>query len=89
MATATKQTVTCYGQVNNGLWCQEWYETATQDAGRRARQLRKAGYHATSEAMGSQVTSVGRVRMSLVTIRPGSNPDTFDLPTDKWQREYC
>ena len=34
----------CYGQVNQGLWCQEHYETTSRDAGRRARQLRKAGY---------------------------------------------
>lgn len=75
----------CYGQVNQGLWCQEWYESSSRDAGRRTRQLRKLGYDAVSSAMGEQVTDVGRVKMTLVDIRPGARRDTLDLPKDNWE----
>lgn len=84
--TMTTTTPTCYGQVNGGAWCQEWYETASRDAGRRARQLRAAGYRVTVEAMGEQVTSVGRVKMTVVDIRPGLNDDTTDLPPVRVER---
>lgn len=59
----------CYGQTRGAGWVQEWYETASHDAGKRARECRKAGLVARSSAMGMQVTGVGRVRMSLVDIR--------------------
>lgn len=78
-----KTTIACYGQVNHGRWCQEWYETASRDAGRRAKVLREAGYCVTVEAMGSQVTPVGYVKMTLVDIRPGRHEDTGELPPVK------
>lgn len=61
--------MTCYGQINGNGWTQEWYETSTRDAGKRARQLRKLGYRVTVSGQGSQVTNVGRVNMTLVDIR--------------------
>lgn len=79
--------MTCYGQVNQGSWCQEHYESASRDAGRRVHQLRKAGFLAKSSPMGPQVTRVGVVRMTTVNIAPGSNPDTFGLPKDGWKLE--
>lgn len=79
--------MTCYTQVNHGAWCQESYETASQDAGRRVRQLRRVGYTATSSPMGPQVTRVGTVRLTMVDIRPGRNGDTFDLPHEDWKLE--
>ena len=79
--------MTCLGQVNHGAWCQETYETASRDAGRRVRQLRKAGYAAYSGSMGPQVTRVGTVRLTQVDIRPGNHADTFELPTEGWKLE--
>lgn len=63
--------VHCCGQIPLRGSTQEWYETASRDAGKRTRELRKLGYVARSCAMGSQVTKVGRVKMTLVTIEHG------------------
>lgn len=82
-----ERTMVCCGQVNSGSWCQETYETASRDAGRRARQLRAAGYHVTVASLGMQVTPLGLIRMTLVDIRPGSHEDTFYLPQEGWKRE--
>lgn len=76
----------CYGQVNQGTWCQEWYETASKDAGLRARALRKLGYVCRAQAEGPQVTGVGVVKMTLLDIRPGTNPDTANLPKVRIER---
>jgi hypothetical protein len=62
-------TMKCYGQTRGQGWQQEWYETASRDAGRRARQVFGGGRVVSVGAMGSQVTGVGSVRMTLVTIR--------------------
>ena len=67
-------------QVNQGSWAQETYETASRDAGRRARQLRAAGYQVTVSSLGPQVTSLGMIKTTLVDIRPGTNADTAGLP---------
>ena len=61
--------MTCYGLVRGGNWQQEWYETASRDAGRRTRQLKKLGFTAYASGQGEQITNVGRCRMTLVTIR--------------------
>jgi len=66
--------------VNNGRWCQESYETASRDAGRRARQLRELGYAVTVSSLGPQVTPLGSIRTTLIDIRPGANEDTCGLP---------
>ena len=66
--------------VNSGNWCQESYETASKQAARRARQLRKLGYDVSVGSIGPQVTRVGMVKTTMVTIRPGAYADTFDLP---------
>jgi hypothetical protein len=75
----------CYGQVNSGRFCQEWYESASRDARRRARQLRAAGYDVTVAPMGPQMTGVGVIRMTLVDVRPGANADTAGLPAEDWR----
>ena len=72
--------MSCCKQVNAGRWCQESYETASRDAGRRAKQLRKLGYQVSVSAMSFQVTPLGSLKLTLVDIRPGSNADTCDLP---------
>lgn len=60
--------VTCCGLVRTQNSQQEWYETASRQAAVRARFLRSLGYTVTVSSMGSQVTSVGRVRMTLLTV---------------------
>ena len=72
--------MTCYGITGNADWCQEVYETASKDAGRRARELRKLGYDVRVGGLGWQVTRVGRVKMTLVHILPGENADLCGLP---------
>jgi len=66
--------MTCYQRVSGNGWTQEWYETASRDAGKRARELRKEGYRVAVSGMGSQVTNVGRVNMTLVDIRSENEP---------------
>lgn len=76
----------CMLQVNNGRFCQENYESAGRDAGRRARQLRTLGYHVVVSRPSAQVTPYGQVCVSTVTIRPGCCADTCDLPEVKHLR---
>jgi len=80
-ATARKPQTT--GRVNQGRWCQETYETSTRDAGRRAKELRAKGYTVSVSPLGMQVTPLGLIKLTMVDIRPGSNPDTCDLPTEE------
>lgn len=75
------KTVKCLSQVNNGNWCQESYETASRDAGRRAKELRALGYKVTVCSLGMQVTRWGLVKLTMVDIRPGTKQDTQYLPT--------
>jgi hypothetical protein len=63
------------------------YETSARTAGRRARQLRAAGYLVTVTSLGTQVTPVGYVKMTMVDIRPGVHRDTCELPTENWMLE--
>ncbi len=57
----------CYGRSVGPNVTQEWYETASRDARRRARRLRQMGFRVSVDSMGSQVTPDGRVQMTLVT----------------------
>ncbi len=77
---ATTELLKCCSQVNQGNWCQETYETGTGQAGKRARQLKSLGYLVAVQAMGPQVTPYGVVKLTLVDIRKGNNPDTQGLP---------
>jgi hypothetical protein len=58
---------------------QEWYETASRHAGGRARYLRGQGFKVSVEGMGFQVTNVGRVKMTLVTIEHDGDPERVPL----------
>ena len=73
--------ITCYQRVSGYHWTQEWYESASGDARRRAAELRKMKlWTVTVSSMGSQVTSVGRVNMTLVDIRGSADvpmPETL------------
>jgi len=83
---ASKTPPICYGQINQGTWCQETYESASKHASIRARALRKAGYVVHTGTMGPQVTRVGIVRLSLVDILPGNHNDTCNLPVVQIER---
>ncbi len=73
-AIAKKEEV-CYGSPVRGRdFQQEWYETAARTARIRAMKLRKAGFNVSVSNMGSQVTDVGRVNMTMVSI--------FNIPYD-------
>jgi hypothetical protein len=64
--------VTAYSVVRGADFQQEWYETKSRDAGKRASQLRKLGFKVSVSGMGSQVTPVGTVNMTLLSvIHPG------------------
>lgn len=80
------KTPTCFLQVNSGRWCQESYETASRDAGRRAKELRAAGYQVTVASLGPQITGVGSIKLTLVDIRPGRHADTSGLPAVRVER---
>ena len=47
---------------------QEFHETSARTSGKRARQLRKAGYRVSVGALGNQVTPVGTIKMTLLTV---------------------
>jgi hypothetical protein len=64
-----------YSQAHRRSWIQEWYETASGDARKRTAQLRKLRYQVSASGMGSQITPVGSVKMTLVDIRPGTSGD--------------
>ena len=70
----------CYGQVNQGRWATEVYETAARQAGNRAKILRQAGFGVVVSQMGPQVTGVGIVRLTMLHISPGEHRDTSGLP---------
>ncbi len=70
----------CYSQTGTYRWSQEWYETSSRDAQRRARELRALGYIARCASGGFQITEVGRIKMTLISIGPGQHEDLADLP---------
>ena len=61
-------------------WKQEFHETAARTANRRARQLRRAGYQVSVGSMGNQVTPVGVVKMTLLTVHDAD--DHIPAPID-------
>lgn len=64
-------------RVNQGRWCQEWWPTSDGSVRRRAMDLRRRGYKVVSAPMGHQ-TATG-CRMTLLSITPGTNADTFGV----------
>lgn len=64
----------CYGRVvgRDALgryWMQEHFESASNDARKRAKQLRSLGFTVFVSPLGIQVTPVGVVRMTMVDVR--------------------
>ena len=62
---------------NSGNWCQVTFPTGEGCIRVIGQILRRWGYRVSTRSLGSQITSVGVVKMTLLDIRPGSNPDTF------------
>lgn len=61
-------------------WQQEHYQTGSGEARKRARFLRRAGYRVLSSQMGEQIGEWGSMRMTMLTIYPGSHADLSALP---------
>jgi hypothetical protein len=61
--------IVCYGIIPFPNSQQEHYETGSGDAYLRAKQLRKLGFQVTVSALGPQVTNVGTVKMTMLTIQ--------------------
>lgn len=76
-----------YGRVISRTCVQEWYESASRDARKRAQDLRKKGYRVVVENMGEQVTPEGRVRMTLLTIIVPEGVDYMELLNESTDRE--
>ena len=65
--------------VNQGTWAQETWDTGNPGIRKRVADLKKRGYRVVTSAMGTQVTRVGVIKMTLINIRPGNNPDTCGI----------
>ena len=63
--------------VNNGNWCQVSLPSGEPCIRVITSILRRFGYAVRTSSIGMQVTRVGSIRLTLVDIRPGSNPDTY------------
>jgi hypothetical protein len=76
--------IICYLLVRGRNFQDEHYETASRHARVRAKQLRKLGFKASVSALGPQVTSVGKVNMTMVSIH---NPGHGEIPNpDRLER---
>ena len=81
-----KQEPICYGQITTRNSCQETYETASRHAAIRGRQVRAAGFRAYSSALGLQVTGVGTVKLTMLTIMPKQDSYFDGLPPVRRER---
>lgn len=77
MKNAAGKIEVCFCLVRGRNFQQESYESASGDARRRAAKLRKAGFNVSVSSLGSQVTSLGRINLSMVTI---INPGDAEIP---------
>ena len=72
--------------VNDGRWCQATVSTGALGLRTATAILRREGYRVGTSAMGNQVTDVGVIKLTLIDIQPGTNPDTF--PTSDVLRSH-
>lgn len=82
--------VTAYGVVTGystrgRKWQQEHYESKSGDARIRAKQLRKLGFKVSVSSEGAQVTPVGTVRMTMITV-DDVDPDRSIPAPDRVER---
>lgn len=64
---------------NRGTWCQACVSTGAIGIRTATAILRREGYHVAVSAMGNQVTPVGVLKMTLLSIYPGGHQDTSDV----------
>ena len=64
--------------VNQGNWCQATVSTNAVGIRTAASILRREGYKVSVSSMGNQVTSLGLMKMTLISIGKGNHEDTFD-----------
>ena len=65
--------------VNDGRWAQATVPSGAVGTRTAALILRREGYKVSVGSMGNQVTQLGTMKMTLIDIRPGTNPDTFPV----------
>ena len=65
--------------VNQGNWCQATVSTNTLGIRTAASILRREGYKVSVSSMGNQVTSLGMMKMTLISISKGNHDDTFEV----------
>jgi len=63
--------------VNTGRYCQVCLPTGDSCIRTITSILRRYGYAVSTSSMGWQVTRAGKIKMTLIDIRPGSNGDTY------------
>jgi len=63
--------------VNNGSFCQVALPSGEPCIRTIASILRRYGFIVKTWAMGRQVTNVGTIRLTMIDVRPGNNPDTY------------
>ena len=63
--------------VNQGNWCQASVFTGTVGIRTAALVLRRAGYNVSVSSLGNQITEMGTLKMTMLSINPGSHEDTF------------
>jgi len=70
----------CWTQVHGRNFWQEWYDTSSGDARKRAGQCRTLGFKVFTETS-RQVTPQGLVNMTLLNIvRTEAQPDYRNIP---------
>lgn len=57
-------------------WKQIVWETGEPEIRRVGRELRRRGYLVIVASIGRQVSDFGAVKMTMMTVRPGKNPNT-------------
>ena len=55
--------------IKTSEWAQQWFETGSPDIKPRAAHLRRLGLTVRVASMGTQITSVGSMKMSLLDVR--------------------
>lgn len=63
--------------VNQGMWCQVHIPTDADGIRRAVAILKREGYSVSVYNMGIQVTDVGKIKMTLISISKGTRDDTF------------
>ena len=72
------------GITNAGTWCQACVSTNALGIRTATSILRRLGYVVHTSSLGRQVTDLGVIKMTLINVRVGSNPDTRTVSQVLW-----